>query len=191
MFLPFSLSCLAAVQASTVLSIYQSFSFTDYTKNPPIVRPMLHVSDKQDDEGDNHNPHVIFTYSRFSMAGFKGRTRNLALPPATDAQIEAIDTVQYLLRRNAVALPWHKGDMVFLNDMAIMHAREAFKEGGDLQRHLLKFYLRDPKQNWPIPATARQHWDAIYGPNTTDGRREEEWSVRSEAGQEDNWMSNG
>jgi hypothetical protein len=191
MFLPFSLSCLAAVQASTVLSIYQSFSFTDYTKNPPIVRPMLHVSDKQDDEGDNHNPHVIFTYSRFPMAGFKGRTRNLALPPATDAQIEAMDTVQYLLRRNGVALPWHKGDMVFLNDMAIMHAREAFKEGGDLQRHLLKFYLRDPKQNRPIPATARQHWDAIYGPNTTDGRREEEWSVRFEAGQEDNWMSNG
>jgi hypothetical protein len=191
MFLPFSLSCLAAVQASTVLSIYQSFSFTDYTKNPPIVRPMLHVSDKQGDEGDNHSPHVIFTYSRFPMAGFKGRTRNLALPPATDAQIEAMDTVQYLLRRNGVALPWHKGDMVFLNDMAIMHAREAFKEGGDLQRHLLKFYLRDPKQNWPIPATARQHWDAIYGPNTTDGRREEEWSVRFEAGQEDNWMSNG
>ena len=72
--------------------------------------------------------------------------------------------------------------MAFLNDMAIVHTRESFKEGGDLQRHLLKFYLRDPKQNWPIPATARQHWDAIYGPNTTDGRREEEWCVRYEEG---------
>lgn len=155
---------------------------------------MLHVSGSSEDDndpGNDHNPHVVFTYSRFPMAGSQGRSRNPALPPATARQIEAMDTVQYALRRNAVALPWRKGDMVFLNDMAIMHARAPFREGGALQRHLLKFYLRDPRQEWPIPATARPHWDAVYGPNTPSGRREEEWCVRYEEGQEDGWQSNG
>lgn len=144
---------------------------------------MLHVSDTGD---------VMFTYSRYPMAGFKGRQRNPNLVPVSETQIAAMDAVQYTMAKNAVPLPWGKGDIAFINDMAIMHARSSFTESGQgLQRHLLKFYLRDPAQNWQIPDSARKQWDKIYGPNTPDGGRNEEWCIKYEAGQEDTWESNG
>ncbi len=144
---------------------------------------MLHVSDTGD---------VMFTYSRFPMAGFNGKQRNPALAPVNEAQIAAMDAVQYIMAKNAVALPWGKGDIAFINDMAIMHARSGFTEADrGLQRHLLKFYLRDPQQSWPVPPSAQRQWDKIYGPNTPDGQRKELWCVRYEAGQENDWESNG
>ncbi|KAI0384709.1 Clavaminate synthase-like protein [Hypomontagnella monticulosa] len=158
-------------------------TFKDYSQFPPITRPMLHVSDGGE---------VMFTYSRFPMAGFKGRQRNPELSPVSEAQVAAMDAVQYILAKNAVPLPWGKGDIAFINDMAIMHARSSFTESGQgLQRHLLKFYLRDPAQNWQLPASAQEHWDKIYGPNTPDGRRDEKWCIKYETGQEDDWNSNG
>lgn len=126
------------------------------------------------------------------MAGFKGKQRNPSLVPVSEKQIVAMDAVQYTMAKNAVPLPWGKGDIVFINDMAIMHARSSFTENRrGLQRHLLKFYLRDPAQNWKIPESAKKHWDKIYGPNTPEGKRAEEWCIRYEAGQEDTWESNG
>ncbi|KAI1214382.1 Clavaminate synthase-like protein [Annulohypoxylon truncatum] len=158
-------------------------TFKDYSQFPPVTRPMLHVSDTGD---------VMFTYSRFPMAGFKGKQRNSSLAPVSEAQIAAMDAVQFVMAKNAVPLPWKKGDIAFINDMAIMHARSSFTESGQgLQRHLLKFYLRDPAQNWKIPESAQKQWDKIYGPNTPDGGRDEEWCIKYEAGQENDWESNG
>lgn len=93
---------------------------------------------------------------------------------------------------NAIPLPMGKGDMVFINDMAILHAREPFNEGGAyLQRHLLKFYLRDPEHTWPVPPTVSDALAKIYGSNSEDGTRRETWFTRYGAGQEDSWQSNG
>ncbi|KAI0834245.1 Clavaminate synthase-like protein [Hypoxylon sp. FL0890] len=158
-------------------------TFKDYSQFPPVTRPMLHVSDTGD---------VMFTYSRFPMAGFQGKQRNPSLAPVNEAQIEAMDAVQYIMAKNAVPLPWRKGDIAFINDMAIMHARSSFTESGQgLQRHLLKFYLRDPEKNWKVPESAQKQWDKIYGPNTPDGGRKEKWCIRYEAGEENDWESNG
>ncbi|KAI1374758.1 Clavaminate synthase-like protein [Hypoxylon crocopeplum] len=158
-------------------------SFKDYSQFPPVTRPMLHVSD---------SGNVMFTYSRFPMAGFNGKQRNPSLTPVNEAQIAAMDAVQYVMAKNAVPLPWRKGDIAFINDMAIMHARSSFTESGQgIQRHLLKFYLRDPAKKWPIPESAQKQWNKIYGPNTPEGGREEVWCIKYEAGQENDWESNG
>lgn len=127
------------------------------------------------------------------MAGFKDKPRNPELPAPTAKQIEAMDTVQYLMTENALPLPWGKGDIVYINDMAVMHARSAFKEGGTgIHRHLVKFYLRDPAQNWPVPETAQTHWNKIYGPNNAKGDRDETWTIKYEEGSKgDGWESNG
>ena len=103
-----------------------------------------------------------------------------------------MDAVHFMAEANSMPLPMGKGDMVFINDMAILHAREPFSEGGVfLQRHLLKFYLSDPDQTWPVPPTVADAWKKIYGPNSEAGVRNETWSVRWGAGQEDGWASNG
>jgi hypothetical protein len=76
--------------------------------------------------------------------------------------------------------------------MAILHAREPFSEGGvRLQRHLLKFYLRDPEQNWSVPPTAADALRKIYGPNCGDGTRKEMWCPSYGPGAENDWTANG
>ncbi len=135
---------------------------------------------------------MIWRFSRYPITGFSARKRNPALPVPTKAQIEAIDAVHFMAAANAIPLPMGKGDMVFINDMAILHAREPFSEGGVyLQRHLLKLYLRDPDQDWPVPPKVADAWKEIYGPNSEGGKRNEMWSTRYGLGQEDGWRSNG
>jgi len=130
-------------------------------------------------------------FSRYPITGFSARKRNPSLPPVTTAQAEAIDAVQFIANKNAIALPWGKGDIVFINDMAIMHARDSFSEGGvSKKRHLLKFYLRDPKQSWPVSATVEGALNKIYGPNREDGTRDETWCMRW-TGDADSWQQNG
>ena len=126
------------------------------------------------------------------MTGFGGRKRNATLPAPTQAQIEALDAVQYMSAANAMPLPMRQGDMAFINDMAILHARERFSEGGvPLRRHLLKLYLRDPEQDWPIPSTAYAAWLKMYGPNRDDGSRVEVWCHQYKTGDERDWLTNG
>jgi len=162
---------------------HKAHRFKDYSKHPPVSVPFLHNA-----EGDK----AILRFSRYPITGFSSRKRNSALPAASPAQVEAMDAVQFMAAANAIPLPMGKGDIVFINDMTILHAREKFSEGGDpLRRHLLKLYLRDPEQNWPIPSTAAETWQKIYGPNKEDGSREETWCTRYEYGQEDDWLTNG
>lgn len=130
--------------------------------------PLLH----QQNDGQG----ALLRLSRHKVAGFGKKQRNPALPPLTEAQVDALNTVQVLATANAVPLPMAKGDMIFVNDMAVMHGREGYSDGdAPVKRHLLKFHLRDPEQDWPIPDGVKEYWKWRYGPNREDGSRAETW----------------
>lgn len=94
--------------------------------------------------------------------------------------------------KNAVTLPVRRGDMLFANDMTIMHARTSFDDGGiPEKRHLLKMYLRDPDAGWTVPEEVQCEWHGVYGPNRPDGSKEEVWDVIHKAGVEEFSMLNG
>lgn len=84
-----------------------------------------------------------------SRAYFTGVTRfgqNLAL---TDIQKEALDFVQEVANRENLRLRMHfaEGDMQFINNHAILHAREEFEdyEDPELKRHLLRMWIAYPE----------------------------------------------
>ena len=94
--------------------------------------------------------------------------------------------------KHAVTLPVVKGDMLFVNDMALMHARTGFDEGGMTQkRHLVKMYLRDPDKGWEIPSSLEKEWKTTYSPNRPDGTKHETWHLIHEAGLEELTSLNG
>lgn len=94
--------------------------------------------------------------------------------------------------KNSITLPVVKGDLLFVNDMALMHAREGFDEGGIyLKRHLIKMFFRDPEKNWPIPASVEDERARIYGSNRDDGTRQERWHIFHEPGIEEHSPMNG
>lgn len=133
----------------------------------------------------------MLRFSRYGVTGWQ-RKRNPNLPAPTQAQLEALDAVQFTAMKNAITIPTGKGDLLFVNDMALMHARHGFDEEGNyLKRHIVKMYLRDPEKDWPIPPAMEEERARIYGPNREDGTKVETWHVFHEAGLEEDKRDNG
>lgn len=134
---------------------------------------------------------LLFRFSRYPVTGWQ-RKRNADLPQPTQAQLEALDAVQFTAMKNKIVLPVVKGDMLFVNDMALFHAREGFDDGGiPMKRHLGKMYLRDPDQGWDIPPSVEERWAKRYGANQLDGTRKETWHIIPEPGLEESSSDNG
>ncbi|WP_394930892.1 TauD/TfdA family dioxygenase [uncultured Ilumatobacter sp.] len=87
--------------------------------------------------------------SRFtSLAYFRSVDRYGAELALTPDQAEALDLVQEIAHRPgmAVAMSFEEGDMQFLNNHVMLHAREAFEDHADpkLKRHLLRMWIAYP-----------------------------------------------
>lgn len=134
-------------------------------------------------------------YSRYPITGFGGRSRNPLLPPLTELQVEAMNTIHFLSEKNAICLPNEEGDILYLNNMSIIHAREALRSKVDGKpvlsgRHRLKLFLRDPKRAWSIPDKLKVVWERLYGPNQPDGTRVEKWLLDVKGVENPTWWRN-
>ena len=159
-------------------------SFKSYDLQPPRHVRLLQKT------GSDKVP-VLFRFSRYPITGWQ-RKRNPDLPAPTQAQLEAADAIQFTAAKNGITIPVVKGDMLFVNDMALFHAREGFEDGGvPMKRHLVKMYFRDPDQGWSIPLSMESEWRTTYSPNKPDGTREETWNVFYEPGLEELSTLNG
>lgn len=163
-------------------SLNSEYRFKDYAKYPPLCVPFLHKagSDK-----------IVFRFSRYPLTGFQGLKRNTSLPSLTEAQTKAMDAVQFMAAANSIEVPMTKGDIIFVNDQAMLHARSSFSDKDSSQRHLLKMFLRDPEYSWPVTGAAMEQRQKIYGPNCVDGTRVETWWTEFEQGQEAEAPTNG
>ena len=83
-----------------------------------------------------------------------------------------------------MALPWQRGDAVFINNLCTMHARTAFDldaqgHARSSKRHLFKLMLRDPELAWDLPESLSWYSEKVYGPNQDNGARMEKWLLTS------------
>ena len=75
--------------------------------------------------------------------------------------------------RNGVKLDSNAGDLIFLNNWAIMHARGAYVDAEDAadeatRRHLLRLWLRNSELGWDVPTSMRGPWETVFG-HTDEG----------------------
>ncbi len=177
-------SSLSRVKPYSVRPTLTLASFKSYEVQPP-----RHVRLLQKIKSDKVP--VLLRFSRYPLTGWQ-RKRNPDLPAPALAQLEAADAVQFIAKKNSITLPAVKGDMLFVNDMALMHARQGFDDGDiPLKRHLIKMYLRDPDKGWEIPSSIEREWGTSYNPNRPDGTRHETWHIFHEPGLEELTMLNG
>lgn len=88
------------------------------------------------------------------------------VPALTASRIEALKVFGSLATKHRLRLDTRAGDMVFINNLALLHAREPYvdaKEGPG--RHLVRLWLRNPALAWNIPKPMRVPWEAAFGPN--------------------------
>jgi hypothetical protein len=92
------------------------------------------------------------------------------MPTLSASQVHALAVVEDLARRCSAKLDRQQGDIQFVNNLSIMHARSAYgKKNGRSTRHLLRMFLRDPENAWEKPKA----WSKKFDDPFTPGRRQE------------------
>jgi len=92
------------------------------------------------------------------------------MPALSAAQHHALHAVEHLAKKHCAQLDRQKGDMQFVNNLSIMHARSAYGSSAKRStRHLLRMFLRDPENEWVKTGAYAKNFDDPFLP----GRRQE------------------
>ncbi|KAH8717057.1 hypothetical protein GQ44DRAFT_712797 [Phaeosphaeriaceae sp. PMI808] len=92
--------------------------------------------------------------------------RDPCMPNVSNKQMHAMHSVEELAKRFCTKLDRKQGDIQFVNNLSIMHARKAYQgnRGKSSTRHLLRMFLRDPENAWAKPARFRSNFDDPFTP---------------------------
>jgi len=122
---------------------------------PPYhVRPLLHYQDNK----------PILMFSRRSITGSAVTPRTKRIPPISEAQAEALDALHFTAAKHRVALRSRPGDICFINNLALLHSRNAFVDSETSKRHLMRMWLSSPSKGEEIPSTLELAWDRMFEP---------------------------
>lgn len=96
-----------------------------------MSRPLLyHVPASADGKTPER---VLLQYARRYYVGFGDLPRSSHLPPISEAQAEALDALHFLGERFSVSTNFKKGDMQYVNNVAIFHARDGYTDSKETQ----------------------------------------------------------
>lgn len=109
---------------------------------------------------------VIIQFSRRSFSGFGNVPQSKYL---TAAQAEALDALHFLADELHISMKLRKGDIQFINNLAVLHARRDYVDDEERRRHLLRLWMRDPENAWATPEEMRGRWSLIYGEEASNG----------------------
>ena len=99
-------------------------------QQPYHLRPLLF---HQAATADGQPERVLIQYARRGFTGFQALPRSRDIPPITEAQAEALDALHFLAERFAVGLDFQKGDVQYVNNLSIFHARDGFTDTPEKQ----------------------------------------------------------
>lgn len=86
-----------------------------------------------------------------------------SIPCLTSEQANALSILQDVAAKHHAPLQTQPGDIVYLNNLGLMHAREAYEDGASSSRHLVRLWLRNERLGWAVPPTFKRPWDAAFG----------------------------
>ncbi|TGZ76626.1 Clavaminate synthase-like protein [Ascodesmis nigricans] len=104
---------------------YDTFS----TPNTPAyhLRPLL--------TPPTTSPIPLLNFARRPLIGSPVSPRTPGIPSLTSAQEDALDTLHYLSLGAAVRVRQRAGDLVVWNNLAVVHAREGFRDSDASRQH--------------------------------------------------------
>jgi len=130
----------------------------DNSMQPLVVRPLIY----HQPSNEHREERIIIQYARRPFTGFGDVPRPSDIPPVNEVQAEAMDALHYISERNCIAFDLNKGDIQYINNLSIFHARNEFLDSAEQQRHFLRLWLRDPEYCWETPKDLKGRWDDMY-----------------------------
>lgn len=94
--------------------------------------------------------------------GYWSLPRTPTIPAITEAQAEALDALHYTAEKHALALQFKAGDIQFVNNLSVFHARLGFRDSATKKRHLVRLWLRDEENAWETPEGLKSRWARVY-----------------------------
>lgn len=98
-------------------------------QNPYHERPLLFHQPATGKQPER----VLIQYARRNFTGFQDLPRSKNIPPITEAHAEALDSLHFLAEKYAVGLDFRKGDIQYINNLSIFHARDGFQDTPEQQ----------------------------------------------------------
>jgi hypothetical protein len=85
------------------------------------------------------------------------------IPELTDEQLHALQRVSKVAHEHELRLNMRAGDLLFFNNLALLHRRDAYTDGDETSRHMVRLWLRNTRLGWSIPESMLPPWLAAYG----------------------------
>lgn len=98
-----------------------------------------------------HDERLIISLLPDALLGLPDIPRPENLPILTEKQMEAIEVVQMLAAKHQRVLRLELGDLVFVNNLALVHARQPFEDSAEKCRYLVRLWLKNEKLAWKLP----------------------------------------
>lgn len=116
-----------------------------------------------------------FCFSRRPITGSPTSPRSPGVPRVTETQAEALDMVHFTALKHKVTMRLQRGDIQLVNNLAIQHARNAFKDSHFHKRHIMRLWLRNEDLAWETPNGLQKTWIEKYG--DSDRRKIARWNI--------------
>ncbi|KAL2062016.1 hypothetical protein VTL71DRAFT_6282 [Oculimacula yallundae] len=157
---------LARTRPDIIKTLSENWVFDGYGNpdKPYTTKPLLYHTPPTSTSPER----VIIQYARRGFTGFLNLPRTPGIPPITEAQAEALDALHFLAEKFSLTLDFQKGDVQYVNNLSIFHARDGFTDEPGKERHLLRLWLRDPELAWETPEQLKPRWDNLYKDVTED-----------------------
>lgn len=85
--------------------------------------------------------------------------------------------VHFTAEKHGVTFTMSSGDMVFYNNLAVLHGRNAFEDsaGKSGKRHIMRLWIRNEELAWKTPEALKHFWHNIYG--DSERRAHAHWQI--------------
>ena len=117
----------------------------------------------------------MMNFSRRLLVGVPSQPRTAGIPGLTEKQAEALDAVHFTAKAHSIAVSMKRGDIRFMNNLTILHGRQAFWDDSSVrsQRHLMRLWLHDEEKCWKLPPALLLAWARVFDDKSRDAR----WDV--------------
>ncbi|KDQ08465.1 hypothetical protein BOTBODRAFT_179821 [Botryobasidium botryosum FD-172 SS1] len=164
---------IAATRPDLIQTLSEPWPLDSFGGDPGYTtRPLLLYEDGK----------IIIQYSRRLLTGYNEQKRSANIPPITEAQAEALDMLHFLAEKYAMGITFQKGDIEYINNMGLLHAREAFRDDDKSPRHLLRLWLRDEELGWKTPKPLAPIWTRLFSIGPEEQRFPIEPEIARKAG---------
>ncbi|KXH25696.1 TfdA family Taurine catabolism dioxygenase TauD [Colletotrichum salicis] len=122
---------IASTRPDLIHTLTQDWQFEVFGKPEKSFtsRPLVHYQPATPTTPER----LAVQYARRYFVGYGALPRSEEIPPISEAQAEALDTLHYLGEKFAVNLDFQKGDIQYANNIGIFHARDGFTDTQDQQ----------------------------------------------------------